>query len=100
MILGRSLEKDSWERETSRLWGTANRIVAPGNFLVAETPGHRNTDADARLIAAAPELLAAAKDALAEADRLWSGNEYKQRWLGSETRRLIVAAIAKAEGES
>jgi len=62
----------------------------------------RLTEANARLIAAAPDLLAAAKCALAALEGLTSGTDATED--GDETpvgatMRELRAAIAKADGE-
>ena len=62
--------------------------VGPANY----TPRYDVDDANARLIAAAPELLEALECLLAKADI-----EFKNIW--PETRNDARAAIAKAKGE-
>lgn len=71
-------------------------ICAADGFPLAITYGQTGQDADARLFAAAPELLAAL-EALHACHRAFSGNE---NWtmLDDEARALAEAAIAKAKG--
>jgi hypothetical protein len=52
--------------------------------------GQRPTEADGHLIAAAPELLAACKNALRLLDTM----------ANTQAAKVLVAAIAKAEGRS
>ncbi len=59
---------------------------SPGEVAIIEAPLLKLDRANARLIAAAPELLEACKKALTCG-------------LDSSVRSLIVAAIAKAEGQ-
>jgi hypothetical protein len=72
-----------------------NAYKAP--FVVVGNPGHRGSDeADARLIAAAPDLLEALKQVLGWIDS-WDPNfTQDEEW--PETRHHVNAAIAKAEG--
>ena len=58
-------------------------------------PGPYSDDADARLIAAAPELLAALKDLVSEADQMAKTSSLLSRGPVHDRAR---AAIAKAEG--
>jgi hypothetical protein len=72
----------------------ANQPIA--DVYESGTAEHNQESEDthnARLIAAAPELLAACKGAIAELNTYWKG-DYAGRPLASELR----AAIAKAEG--
>jgi len=66
-----------------------NRTVNVAATQDARPKGHEATTANARLIAAAPELLAACRAALDDDD---------DQPLQGETRRLLERAIAKAEG--
>lgn len=64
-------------------------------FLVGDLIYHEDNKANARLIAAAPELLAAAKQVAADFDLQIHGGsavDYMKHW------QALVATIAKAEG--
>ena len=74
------------------LWGTASpsQVIAAENYFVAQTLG-RNDEANARLIAAAPDLLVACKELL----EVWE----EAPAYGHASAVKARAAIAKAEGE-
>ena len=55
------------------------------------------TEANARLIAAAPDLLAACKEALAAVDEAYQATGFVRIMATSEQRLRIEAAIRKAE---
>lgn len=84
-----------WEvvKESSRdkwaIFGPSNRDVI--GFVVDVLPSETAV-ANARLISAAPDLLAACRDMLAKIERM-----YPDDWTG--TKALARAAIAKAEGK-
>ena len=83
-----------WEAHDDDGTGTlpcvlSDKVNAGGNFYVAQC----NVYADARLIAAAPELLEAAKLALAENKR--ADLHFKNT---SPATDALTAAIAKATG--
>lgn len=74
--------------------------VKSGQWFVAvccTNPGDGDTEANAHLIAAAPELLEALTLIVAELDRLPKDHP---QWPTSPMREASVAAIAKARGES
>ena len=75
------------------LWGTASpsQVIAAENYFVAQTLG-RNDEANARLIAAAPDLLDALKDLKAQVETFCA--QFGES--DFETGRA-AAAIAKAE---
>ena len=66
-------------------------IIRPFVAQIADDYNDGETQANARLIAAAPDLLEAADDALADLE----GYEF-----AAETIRKLQAAIAKATGEA
>lgn len=67
------------------------RIGTRGLITLPATAGMETMDADARLIAAAPELLEALKEIVAQSDA--------DEWNGVSTSKAR-AAIAKATGET
>lgn len=77
---------------------TANGDISPAYVLAVAPGGHHSGEANARLIAAAPELLAALEKAyetdLAEAR--FEGYDFE----GSPLGTMMRAAIAKARGEA
>jgi hypothetical protein len=79
-----------WTIENNSIYGNAG-MIRP--FIASVEDDHRDeeTNANARLIAAAPDLLEAADDALADLE----GYEF-----AAETIRKLRAAIAKATGET
>ena len=91
-----------WEVDTSRLLASVNtapmnqqhKHIAMANYFNSVEPETRVTEqeclANARLIAAAPELLEACKAALKLANEMSEGDLYDQ----------IKNAITKAEGET
>jgi hypothetical protein len=97
-----------WNTDEQVIFASSGEAVAStwkfGQFDVGGRGSHAEADANARLIAAAPELLAALKSALSWITVLTEtspGNaedmrdmEHKRDYLGAELR----AAIAKAEG--
>ena len=68
-------------------------IAGPDGYAVAESSRTRRSEckANARLIAAAPDLLAAAENLMNNAEKL--------DWPSVNDIDLILAAIAKAKGE-
>lgn len=87
-------------------WGSVNGMVdnyinvyaansAKGDKLVAQCHAKR-ARADAALISAAPDLLEACRAALDIAEGL---DEFHDGDVGADARRLLAAAIAKAEGK-
>ena len=79
-----------WTIENNSIYGNAG-MIRP--FIASVEDDHRDeeTNANARLIAASPDLLEAADDALADLE----GYEF-----AAETIRKLRAAIAKATGET
>ena len=82
------------------IWSNDSRVVAEirGMFIQPmkpETYSQAETDANARLIAAAPDLLAALK-ALRASEELIDDAYYDAY---AEASVMAVAAIAKAEGQ-
>jgi len=81
-------------------------VVLEGK-LIAETRDYpmgskelEESYANARLIAAAPELLEALKELNGELDRFWNGDHSELRIkLISASQRKCADAIAKAEGK-
>jgi len=65
--------------------------------IVRFIPLHEEERANARLIASAPELLAALQIALSDIEDFYQGSPTKDEFCGTE--KLIRAAIAKATGE-
>lgn len=84
------------------VWGTANRIVSADLVLIAETPRHRNADADANLIAAAPELLDALTILQPAAEIAWECIQLMKDGNDDETtfNRLRAARHALREGSA
>lgn len=106
------IEKDPYAKRERREemdydWGVEPEVyirkcerngVRPPHFTVARVPrsrsfDHDHTEADARLIAAAPDLLAALKFIVTEIEQ--DGGVPTEEWLALDNAR---AAIAKAEG--
>lgn len=74
-------------------WAPGWSVSAPLHGLtVCMLPERDNSDANARLIAAAPDLLAALHIALESMDAI----HVPQEW---DTRSVIRAAIARARGQ-
>ena len=75
----------------------SSRVLAGENDTVATTGCQSNLrdqwEANARLIAAAPDMLAAGKALLADVRRRYPGEELRREFM-----RALDAAIAKAEG--
>ncbi len=87
-----------WSKQIALNDNTGDRLLRiyagedlPANEILTLSADSGEIDANAHLIAAAPELLAAAEQALVE---LWGQVGVKS------TIAMLVAAIAKAEGES
>ena len=81
-----------WHYELHLPRGSADgyfRITASSGWVIADLPDD-GTDNDARLIAAAPDMLAALKDLLP----MWESG-IDEPWV-----KAARAAITKAEGES
>jgi hypothetical protein len=76
------------------LWGADGAPVLTLGNAKYPAPGHVPSEADARLIAAAPDLLAAAK-AVAAA----RGGDHEAVLKQIDALAQLQAAIAKAEGE-
>lgn len=70
------------------VYGANNSVVARGVI----------SDSDACLIAAAPDLLRCLREAVGMVDDFWKPSTNSQRWFYSETRKLYLDTIAKAEG--
>ena len=83
----------------SELGVLSDKLTSYGNWYVCSLidPDNEEHKANARLIAAAPELLAACKKAL-EAIRWWEGEHPCCNGSTGEQEAAIRAAIAKAEG--
>ena len=76
------------------------RLPALTDRVGDETPEQiERWDADARLIAAAPELLEALELALGSHNRLLLSDPPKDAWVFNEVEAKARAAIAKAKGE-
>lgn len=74
---------------------TVPKITQPGKAGIVATlgwPGEGDRTANARLIAAAPEMLEALRDTVAQLD-----HQGHLTW--GDVRSLVIAAIAKAEGQ-
>jgi len=70
---------------------------------IAEVSGiNHDAKANARLIAAAPDMLTALKEAVRVDAELWRENKMKpsRTMECEESLRMVLAAIAKAEGRS
>ncbi len=80
--------------EVHELADGPSKTIGPLGVFVAQTIGGNDT-ANARLIAAAPDLLAACKETLQCCDAI---NQDDADLLPSDTISQIEAAIAKAEG--
>jgi hypothetical protein len=84
--------------------GTLVISASPGDLLIAdldvsEVDTNAEREANAHLIAAAPELLQALRDAAEHLDFCGYGDAY-EREVAGDLRQRITAAIAKAEGRS
>jgi len=91
---------EPWEFGKDRRWLFRDDFKADGNFssttiLKIDDDAFRPSEANARLIAAAPELLEAAKCALGHL----TGNMDGDMDLG-DPLEMLRAAIAKAEGRT
>jgi hypothetical protein len=93
------LESDPCHFDTlSSIVGGAGRLTPPRRQLMVEVGGHAGyaeQEANARLIAAAPDLLEALEKAVREYEGLPSSLGYEFTHL-----REMRAAIAKAKGEA
>ena len=77
-------------------------VNAGGNFYVATIPNgqHREAEATARLIAAAPELLAALESCLAHLQDEYNSSKHHGHKTNAAAAFIASrAAIAKAKGE-
>ena len=89
-----------WTAGPSSTGMTGRVIWSPEGVVVGDVCGTRldelrgeNRMANARLIAAAPDLYAAARKAFAEVSELWANGRYD----GLETIEALRAALAKVE---
>jgi hypothetical protein len=89
-----STDVETFRQEDEKIW----RFADHKDSIICTMPDSVNQKANARLIAAAPDLLAACYD-LATADSAIIGTEYGNELLGKAVL-AARAAIAKAEGES
>ncbi len=85
------------QREYSHWIETATRETGQihGTIAAVLNAGHPETEANACLIAAAPDLLAAAKRALLAFELMFPSRPVSDH----EPMRMLDAAIAKAEGK-
>lgn len=85
---------NGWQRVFSFESGEEEEVIIKDDIchVYGESP-----EANARLIAAAPELLDACERALETIEYLWSG-KYASRLYDNETKKRIQAVIAKATG--
>jgi len=70
-----------------------DELLSPAEFVMATTKGNRPSDNDARLIAAAPDLLEALQKALN-----YLQNTEEEFGITLDSADACRAAIAKAEG--
>lgn len=100
-----------WELIEGDIWSApieGGCTMAKGRCMVAQVrgwghlqyrpDGEEMQDANGRLIAAAPDLLAALRDLVAISSGKHDDNAYNEEWTAAEDRAR--AAIAKAEGKS
>ena len=85
------LEPDHWQREATKHRAIADKLLAQADDTDDED------DANASLMVAAPDLLAALERMLAHGER---GNLYTARGEDAEVVNQARAAIAKAKGHS
>lgn len=81
-------------------YGGDSIVVLGNDMRITVVQGSRQEDlANARLIAAAPELLAAAKNFDAYEKAVEAGDDIDAMCIYAATSRMMRAAIAKATGE-
>ena len=90
----------NYTRHTPGPWTRSDDIISAGTLHVAMvTVFPENWKANARLIAAAPDLLAVVRE-VAEAFLTSAGKPWGYCSINESTRARAQAAIAKAEGTS
>lgn len=88
-----------WEWTYRGLYAGNIPVLVPDNEHGSDLT-IKSRDADDMLIAAAPDLLAACEQALAAIDADNAHMEIGRRYAVDEARDVLIAAIAKAKGET
>ncbi len=88
-----------WKITGGRFVGEGQMIGAPsGHICRVYAPDNRDESANARLIAAAPELLAACKAVIGHGYCANTSSVASQDYVSKKAIAKVRAAIAKAEG--